>query len=74
MKMFIFKRLEQVSDRYHPGGGLAIIANDRKHAMEVIENFWEIDITDEEWESVEVYELAEKVEPKFIVFEDAGCC
>jgi hypothetical protein len=74
MKIFIFERIAQVTDNWHPEGGLVIIAKDIEHAKEIISGDECISITDEEWDGAESFELAEDVEPKFWVMPDAGCC
>jgi len=74
MKIYIFNEIEQVSCNYHSNGGLVIIAKDIEHAKEVISVDSDVQPTENEWKSVEVYDLAENVEPKFWVMPDAGCC
>lgn len=74
MKMFVFQYLNQVSDNYHPEGGLAVIAKDKEHVKELIKNEEYIEITYNEWDDVITYDLAGDVEPRIFVFPDAGCC
>jgi hypothetical protein len=74
MKMFIFEYIDQVSSNYHTAGGLAIIANDEDHVKDLIKNDPSIEITNEEWKRVIVYELKNEETPKIFVFPDAGCC
>lgn len=74
MKVFIFKEIEQVSDRYHSGGGLVIIAKNIEHAKQLISDDEDIKPTDDEWLKVESYDLADNVEPKYWTMPDAGCC
>ena len=74
MKIFIFENIGNVSSNYHPEGGLVIIADDIDAAKELIKSNPSIIITDNEWEGVESFELAELVEPKYWVMPDAGCC
>lgn len=57
MKMFIFERLNCVSDRYHSQGGLVVIAKDREHVMELIKDYEDIIITKDEWKEVITYDL-----------------
>ena len=74
MRIFIFEDLNQVSSRYHSEGSLAVIAKDKEHVKELIKDYDYIEIMDEEWENVVVYELNGDVEPKIFIFPDAGCC
>lgn len=72
--MFVFTRIDQVSDNYHAEGGLMIVANNQEHAKEMIKEEKDIEITNEEWEDVKVYDLAGDYKPRIFVFPDAGCC
>lgn len=74
MKIFIFERLDQVTPEWHPEGGLVVIAKNIEHVNELIrfEDF--IEISDEEWNTVKVYELKGDVKPEIITFRDTGCC
>lgn len=74
MKIFIFSRIDKCSYNYHSEGGLVIIAHDVDSAKELISTNDSIIITDEEWNDVEIFELAEKVSERCWVFPDAGCC
>jgi len=74
MKVFIFERIDKLTDNWHPEGGLVIIANDIEHAKEVISANSQIAVTEEEWAKVESFELANEAELKFWTMPDAGCC
>jgi|SRR5579875_864282 len=74
MKMFVFQYLEQVSENFHAGGGLIVIAKDEEHVKELILNEEFIEIKDAEWKDVVVYELKNEEKPRIFVFPDAGCC
>jgi hypothetical protein len=74
MKLFLFKRIEQVSEYYHPEGGLVIVADNEDHARTMILDMQDIEPTEEEWAGKVVYELAGEHAPAVYVFPDAGCC
>lgn len=74
MKIFIFQRINQVSYNYHPEGGLAIVAKDKDHALQLIEQDEFIKISKNEWDEVVIYNLNDDVEPRVFTFPDAGCC
>lgn len=74
MKMFVFEYIDQVSPNYHPEGGLMIVAKDKEQLEELIKAEGDIEITNEEWEKVIIYKLANEEEPRVFVFPDAGCC
>lgn len=71
MKVFVFEGLKKVSTSYHEGGGAIVIAKDRDHVLEITKNSTVII----EWDKLTFeYDLKGKVDPKVIVFPDAGCC
>lgn len=74
-KMFILY-VKQLTENYHPEGGLVIIADSLEDAKRHIETVWSdyTQITDEEWESADVYELAEDHPIKTWCFPNTGCC
>ena len=75
MKIFIFKRIEQVSGNWHPEGGLVIIEMNKRLAKNIIKRDSDIRITEDEWKEVEIYDLKDSsMKPDYIVFPDAGCC
>ena len=74
MKIFIFKNNNQVSERYHSDGGLVIIAKDKRHANKIISVDKDIYISEDEWKTVEKYDLKNDQVPKFWVMPNAGCC
>lgn len=77
VKLFLWQYVGQVSDSYHCGGGLAVIALDERVARELIAAEKHVEVTEEEWAEVRVLALdhiVEAYEPEVIVFPDAGCC
>lgn len=85
MRVYIIQRVENLTDRYHGEGGLAIVANDDEHAKVLFEEYangvrkdgwydFTPVVTDTEWQSAKVYELAQDAEPEVFIFPDAGCC
>ena len=87
MKVYIFKEVEQLTDNYHEGGGLVVVAKDKEHVKELIKwaneyDKWdethlkdaEIALTEKEWEGVIVYPTNDDAKANVFVFPDAGCC
>ena len=75
MKLFIFENLFNVSPNWHPGGGAVVIAKDIEHAKLLIEEDGVLEVTDEEWKDVNIYNLSVSFKlPKIYIFPDAGCC
>ena len=74
MKLFLFEYLDHVSENYHDEGGLVIVAENKEDAVRQVEAMPNVRISEDEWNSVIEYELAQSYKPKVYVFPDAGCC
>jgi hypothetical protein len=74
MKIFIFESIYKLTDSYHEGGGLVIVAKDEDHAKQLITSDPEIQPTEDEWKSAVVLELANEEDPRFWTMPNAGCC
>lgn len=65
MKTFIWERIEQLTDNYHPGGGLVIIAESLERAKTLLPNIT-LPVPD--------YMTDGGIEEKVFIFPDSGCC
>jgi uncharacterized membrane protein YvbJ len=75
MNMFIFENADKVSDKYHEGGGLAVVAADIEHVKQLVEaTNGSVRLSDDDIKQVIVYPLKGKHEAKIFAFPDAGCC
>ena len=74
MKLYLFERVEELTERYHSGGGLVVVAQGVGHAKDLIATDEHIHLTDDEWLSVIEYDVSDASAPVFYVFPDAGCC
>jgi hypothetical protein len=82
MKMFVFEYVDELTNSYHSGGGLAVVAEDMEHVdsllVEASSEHWSSDanvrMTDDERSRAIVYELAGLEEPRVFVFPNTGCC
>ena len=72
--IYIWECIENVSSRYHPEGGLAVVAEDQDAARAMIAATKNIEVTEREWERVIVLPIAGEIEHRIISFPDAGCC
>lgn len=68
MTIFVWKRLEGVTDSYHHEGGVLVVARDYARAKELVGTTVEPDFS---W-PVADYDAG--AEEQKIVFPDAGCC
>jgi len=76
LKLYLWEYVDHVSDNWHPEGGLVVIAEDMKRAMELIYIEGCIKLSSKELEEVIIYDLnpLKTYEEKIYVFPDAGCC
>lgn len=72
MKVFVWQELARVTDNYHPGGGLLIVATSLETAKVLAKAHDDcIEINEE---PTLVLDLVGEAEPRVMVFQDAGCC
>jgi len=76
MKIFILTNVGQLTNNWHSGGGLVIVAENLEAAKELIKNEEEIKITDDEWNGTINYDLNNHSSNIgcYYIFPDAGCC
>jgi len=87
MNVYIFENIDELTDRYHEGGGLVVIANNKRRAKKIAEEYihdpWDygnekphIKLSDEEHKVAKSYKLdpLKKYKEAVFVFPDAGCC
>ncbi|HDY86248.1 hypothetical protein LCGC14_1126010 [marine sediment metagenome] len=82
MTLYLFERIDKVTDSWHSAGGIVIIAKDRRQAKEIATKYFDskfdkrdkVGITIDEWKSVKVFVLAGKHKPEVFIFPDEGCC
>lgn len=71
MQLFLWERLERVSDRWHCEGGLVIVAENYEMAKAMLASNPDITI---DKEPDRIFEIGRNAEPEYFVFPDAGCC
>lgn len=76
MIMYVFQYVEQVTSNWHSGGGVMILAYNERHALELVEATEDLEITAEEWQEAEEFQVKNDFDydPKVYIFPDAGCC
>ncbi|KAJ3032774.1 hypothetical protein HDV00_007146 [Rhizophlyctis rosea] len=76
MHIYIIPKAAQVSINYHPGGGVVIIAASRAEGAKMAGETLYVNISPDEWEQAIEYEIVDRpdVQPRIVVFPDAGCC
>lgn len=73
MKVFIWHNVE-VTENYHSGGGLVVIANDEKEARDSANKVIGVNLLAEEAPDVIEYLLKDSTKPVVYIHPDAGCC
>jgi hypothetical protein len=74
MFIYIVEQAEQVSSRYHSGGGISIVAESPEAALELANKTPDVSITAADIAGSTSYELVGLPEPKVFIFPNAGCC
>lgn len=86
MRVYIFEHVSRVSDNYHDGGSLLVVADNRDHVREQIDRYnanakkvWgsrddHIALSEADWERVRTWELAGEAPEYLMAFPDSGCC
>jgi hypothetical protein len=71
MKAFVWKRLNCVTDNWHPEGGLLIVAADLEAANELFKNEnGRMELPPPDF----VFEAPGHTDSFIVVFADSGCC
>ena len=72
MKVFVWHRVNQCSDNYHPDGGVVVFADSEERARELANAINGCSIKSDEFPD-DVRDVVNGVEQVYI-FPDAGCC
>jgi hypothetical protein len=76
MKVFIWERIEKLTDNWHTDGGLVVVAANLQRAVELAEaegvEFSKGDY--DELTPSNLYNTDDSAEEKVFIFPDAGCC
>jgi hypothetical protein len=73
VKIFVWVFVDKLTDNWHSGGGLVVVAEDEAAARASLLVDNAVDLSADKAPD-HVYELAGVAEPKFFIFPDAGCC
>ena len=75
MKLFIWRNLRQVTDRYHDDGGVVVVAETLQAARALIPRVVRDGDTEMAIGAPDAeYELRGSDTPRAFVFPDSGCC
>lgn len=73
MNIYIFEYENDITDNWHNGGGLAIVAKDTEQAQGLMDKERNRE-KKLDFEKAIIYPLKGKHEPRIFIFPDAGCC
>lgn len=74
LNIYIWERVDKVSDRYHEAGGVIVIANDSDRARELAKDNGVVLTQDKKDKNPDHAMKIEAINEQIIVFPDAGCC
>ena len=73
MKIYVFEYLSGITDNYHDGGGLVVVAKDMREVKKLVSALPDVgDLS--QLKADAVYKVDGPAESKVFVFPDAGCC
>lgn len=73
MKVFVWEYINQLTDNYHSGGGLVVVADNLADATFLAENEG-VTFAQEEINTFIEYKTDDSAVEKVFIFADAGCC
>lgn len=73
MKIYLFE-YATVTDNYHSGGALMVIAKSEEHVREQLEGYPAVKLDAEDWTGVRVFDTSPLELPEVFIFPDSGCC
>ncbi len=72
--VFIIPYVSELTNNYHGGGGLVVVAENLENAKEIVSADSDIKVTQEEWDSARVIPTLNNEAHEYFVMENAGCC
>lgn len=73
MKIFLFEGAT-VTDSYHSGGSLMVIATSEEHVKEQLTAYPGVKLDERDWKYVRVFSTSPLELPEVFIFPDSGCC
>lgn len=74
MKIFLWKRLEHVGERWHEEGGLVVVAHSIECAIEIATSNGVVVSIDNKPDAEYEIDVVDPVGEAIFIFPDAGCC
>ena len=73
MMLYLFERIDGLTDSYHSEGGLVVIAEDRVSAQALVLERQNCELDEYDWSKAKEFELVGVADAQLFVFPDAGC-
>lgn len=73
MQIYLFE-YTTVTDNYHSGGALVVVAKSEEHVKELLVDFPAVELDEDDWKNVRVFDTNPYELPEVFIFPDSGCC
>jgi hypothetical protein len=73
MKIWLFEDPERVTDSWHSGGSVMIIAETRGQVEQLLHGT-RVELSEQDWEGVRIFPTHSYVPAEVFIFPDSGCC
>lgn len=73
MKIWLFIEPQRVTNSYHSGGSVMVIAETRGQVENLLRHT-EVELSEDDWENVNTYPTHAYVPAQVFIFPDSGCC
>ena len=73
MKIWLFVDAWTVTDNYHDGGSVMVIAETRGQVENLLAHT-NVELSDADWEDVRTFPTHSYVPAEVFIFPDSGCC
>lgn len=73
MKIWLFQNACHVTDSYHDGGSVMVIAETEGQVKNLLA-YTDVELSDADWESVRTFPTHSYVPAEVFLFPDSGCC
>ena len=73
MQIYLFE-YATVTNNYHNGGALMVVAKSEEHVKELLVDFPAVKLDEDDWKNVRVFDTSPYELPEVFIFPDSGCC
>jgi hypothetical protein len=73
MKIWLFIEPDKVTDSWHSGGSVMVIAETEGQVKNLLAHT-EVELSEDDWENVRTFPTHSYVPAEVFIFPDSGCC